>query len=68
LDELKEHKMNLVKDPQGNVIDVHRKCEDVTIINKKKIIVIDDDDRTVTKIGNQVRQPYQAGYSILEFR
>jgi len=68
LNELRENKMNLVRDRHGNVIDFHRKCEDVTIINKKKIVVIDDDDRTVTRIGNQVRQPYQAGYSILEFR
>jgi hypothetical protein len=68
LNELKENKMTLVRDEHGNVIDFHRKCEDVTIISKKKIIVIDDDDRTITKVGNQMRQPYQAGYSIVEFR
>ena len=68
LNELKEGKMNIVKDPGGNVIDFHHKCEDVTIINKKKVIVIDDDDRAITRIGNQVRQPNQAGYSIVEFK
>jgi len=68
LNELKEDKMNIVRDLQGNVIDFHHKCEDVTIINKKKVIVIDDDDRTITRMGNQVRQPNQAGYSIVKFK
>jgi len=68
LNELKEGKINIVKDLQGNIIDFHHKCEDITIINQKKVIVIDDDDRTITRMGNEVRQPYQAGYCILEFR
>jgi len=68
LNELKAHKMNLVKDAQGNAIDFHRKCEDVAIISKNRVIVIDDDDRVVTKIGNQARQPNQAGYCILDFK
>jgi hypothetical protein len=68
LDELKQHIMHLVKDAQGNPIEFHRKSEDLAIISKNRVIVIDDDDRVVTKIGNQVRQPNQAGYSVLEFR
>jgi len=68
LDELKQHRMNLVKDMQGRAIDFYHKCEDVAPISKNRVIVIDDDDRVVTKIGNEVRQPNQAGYSIVEFR
>lgn len=68
LNELKAHKMNLVKDTQGNVIDFHHKSEDVAIINKNRAIIIDDDDRVVTQMGNQIRQPNQAGYSIVEFK
>ena len=68
LNELKANKMNLVKDQQGNAINFHHKCEDITIIDKKKVIVINDDDRTITTIGSHVRQPYQAAYSIVEFR
>ena len=68
LNELQQHIMHLVKDPQGNPIDFHRKSEDVAIISKNRVIVIDDDDRVITSVGNQVRQPNQAGYSILEFR
>ena len=68
LNELKQHIMHLVKDTQGNPIDFHRKSEDVAIISKSRVIVIDDDDRVITKIGNQVRQTNQAGYSVVEFR
>ncbi len=67
-EELKAHKMTLVKDLQGHPINFHHKCEDVAIISKNRVIVIDDDDRVITKTGNQVRQPNQAGYSIVEFR
>jgi len=68
LNELKQHVMHLVKDSQGNPIDFHHKSEDVAIISKNRVIIIDDDDRVVTKMGNQVRQPNQAGYSVVEFR
>lgn len=68
LNELKANKLTLVKDEQGNAINFHHKCEDITVINKRRVIVIHDDDRAITKIGNQVRQPYQAAYSIVEFR
>ncbi|TKK67136.1 hypothetical protein FC093_14710 [Ilyomonas limi] len=68
LDELKQHRMHLVRDVQGKAIDFHHKCEDVAPISKNRVIIIEDDDRVVTKMGNAVRQPNQAGYSIVEFK
>lgn len=65
--QLRQNSMSLVKDAGGNPVHFHNKCEDVTIINKKRIIVIHDDDREMLNVNGRTRQPYQAAYSIVDF-
>jgi hypothetical protein len=66
--DLENNKMTLVRTSSGNPIAFFNKSEDIAVINKRKIIIIHDDDRLQSTIGNQVRQPNQAGYSVVEFR
>lgn len=66
--ELKHNRMNLVKDAGGNPLHFHNKSEDVTIINKKRVLIIHDDDREMLNVNGKTRQPYQAAYSIVDFK
>lgn len=66
--QLQQNTMSLVKDANGNPIHFHNKCEDVTIINKRRIIVIHDDDRMMLHVNGVIRQPHQAAYSIVDFK
>lgn len=67
-EDLEDNKISLVRNGSGNPIAFNNKSEDLAIINKKKIIVIYDDDRLLPIIDSRVRQPNQAGYSIVEFK
>jgi hypothetical protein len=67
-EQLQQNKMYLVKDANGNPIHFRNKCEDVTVINKKRIIVIHDDDRQMLSVNGVIRKPHQAAYSIVDFK
>lgn len=66
--DLRNNRMYTVKDANGKPIHFHNKSEDLAIINKKRIIVIHDDDRETLPVNGVVRQPYQAAYSIVDFK
>ncbi len=68
LSDLENNKMTLIRSSSGNPIAFSNKSEDIAIINKRKIIIVYDDDRLQTIINGQVRQPNQAGYSVVEFK
>jgi len=68
LSDLENNKMTLVRTSSGNPVAFSNKSEDIAIISKRKIIIIHDDDRLQTTINGQVRQPHQAGFSVVEFR
>ena len=66
--DLKANKLNLVKERStGLPLRFSHKAEDLTPIGSNKLFVIHDDDRNRSKIGEQVRQPHQAAYSVVEF-
>ena len=68
LSDLENNKMTLVRTRSGNPVAFFNKSEDIAVINKRKVIIICDDDRLLTTINGLVRQPNQAGYSVVEFR
>lgn len=68
LSDLENNKMTLIRDRSGNPISFSNKSEDIAVINKRKVIIIYDDDRLQSIINGQVRQPNQAGFSVVEFK
>jgi hypothetical protein len=66
--DLRNNRMYPVKDVYGKPVHFHNKSEDLAIINKTRIIVIHDDDRQTLSVNGVVRQPYQAAYSIVDFK
>jgi hypothetical protein len=66
--QLQHNQMILVKDAAGQPLRFTHKSEDLAIISKSRIIVIHDDDRATLLVNGVVRQPYQAAYSVVDFK
>jgi hypothetical protein len=58
----------LVRDAKGQPLRFGHKGEDLTILDKNRLLIIHDDDRFQLPVGNKIRQPNQAAYTIVTIR
>ena len=58
----------LVRNGQGQPLHFNHKAEDLTFLDNNRLLIIHDDDRFQLPVGNRIRQPNQAPYSIVTIR
>lgn len=58
----------LVRDAAGQPLRFGHKGEDLTILDKNRLLIVHDDDRFQLPVGNKIRQPNQAPYTIITIR
>jgi hypothetical protein len=64
-DLLADKPFTLVRDAKGQPLRFGHKGEDLTILDKNRLLIIHDDDRFQLPVGNKIRQPNQAAYTII---
>jgi hypothetical protein len=57
--------LQLIRTRNGAPLTFKHKAEDMTFTDPNTLFVIHDDDRVRTQIGEQIRQPNQAAYSVV---
>lgn len=64
--ELARGMMTLVRTPTEEPLWLSHKAEDLTFLTPNTLLLIHDDDRLPTKVANNVRQPNQSAFTVLE--
>lgn len=65
-DLLAKGNLQLVRTPDGKPLQFTHKAEDMTFADPNTLYIIHDDDQIETRIGNQLRKPNQAAYSVVK--